>query len=100
MKTQDELISEFSGYVRDICSQPLATQGDRLETVMARFADSAVRIAASSLVPVDIELAADTDAQLAERMQRHVRFRGGTKLTNSAWAMMLEAAKRLFRQAE
>lgn len=95
MQTQSQLITEFCGYVRDICAQPVEQQGKRLETVMARFADGSVRIAASSLVPLDVDLAADTDAALADRMQCHVGFRNGSALINSAWAMMVEAAKRL-----
>ena len=96
MPTLEETIAEFCIYVRDICSQSPEEQGNRLETVMARFADTSVRIASSKLVPTDVVIAAWTNEELAEQMQRHVAFRSsGGRLTNSAWDMMLEAAKRL-----
>jgi hypothetical protein len=93
--TQAELIVEFGAYVRDILAQPVEQQGNRLETVLARYADSSVRLAASSLLPTDVDLAAATNDEIAEHMQRHVVFRGGSRMENSAWSMMLEAAKRL-----
>lgn len=104
MATRKETISEFCGYVRDVCSQPPEVQGNRLETVLARLMDTAVRIASSSLTPKDTVIAALSDEQLAEAMQQHVTFRSGryaisaedgVYLQNGAWSMMLEAAKRL-----
>lgn len=95
--TQLELITEFCGYVRDICGQPAEEQGNRLETVLARFADSSIRVAASTVVPADLEIPTLSNDGLAELMHRHVSFRrsAGLQLPNGAWDMMLEAAKRL-----
>lgn len=95
--TQEETITEFCAYVRDVCSQPSEQQGKRLETVMARFGDTSVRIAASKLLPTDSIIGAMSNEELAEAMQRHVTFRrsAGLQLPNGAWDMMLEAAKRL-----
>jgi hypothetical protein len=93
--TQAELIVEFGAYVRDVLAQPVEQQGNKLETVLAQYAASSVRLAASSLLPADVDLAAATNDEIAEHMQRHVVFRGGSRMENSAWTLMLEAAKRL-----
>lgn len=97
---QEQLTSEFVVYVRDICSQPPEAQGNRLETVMARFANSSVRLAASSLLSLDVELEKLSDAELADKMRRHVTFRDGVRLPNGAWSMMVEAANRLERKQQ
>jgi|SRR5882672_5913295 len=92
-------IDEFAGYINDICSNKSVDWELKLKTVLARFADTAVGIAASSLVNKDTVIKDLSDGELADAMQRHVRFRSGgkteAKLPNSAWSMMLEAAERL-----
>jgi hypothetical protein len=98
-------IDAFIGYIEDICKvEPaLSTQSEfqqKLRTVLSRFADTSVRVAASSSINKDVVIANWTDQELADAMQRHVAFRSPTagtvnKIPNSAWSMMLEAAKRL-----
>ena len=90
LPTREETLTEFCLYVRDICSQSAEEQGNRLETVLARLMDTAVRIAASQLVPIEADIAAWSDEELAEAMRRHVVFRDGVRLKNSAWHMMIE----------
>ncbi len=95
-------IDEFAGYLTDIYTHvrpvdPLWEQ--KVKTVLARFADTAVGVAASSLLNKDTVIKDMDNKELADAMQRHVRFRSGgkteAKLPNSAWSMMLEAAERL-----
>src|SRR5882672_5745574 len=92
-------IDEFVGYIVDICSDKDINWELKLKTVLARFADTAVGVAASSLVNKDTIIKNMNNKELADAMQRHVRFRSGgkteAKLPNSAWSMMLEAAERL-----
>ena len=45
--------------------------------------------------PVSGDFAALSNAELAEKMRDHVINRNGCRLSNGAWSMMLEAAKRL-----
>lgn len=97
-------IDVFTEYLKDISINPLSEPGtnpweQKVKTVLARFADTVVGIAASSLVNKDTDIKAMTNEELANAMQRHVTFRSGgnteAKLPNSAWSMMLEAAARL-----
>ncbi len=92
-------VDEFAGYVDDICSNKSVDWHTKLKTVLARFADTAVGIAASSLLNKDTVIKDMSNKELADAMQRHVRFRSGgkteAKLPNSAWSMMLEASERL-----
>lgn len=95
MINRADMLVEFQAYVNDIFTQPEADRQYKLADVLARLADTAVRVAASSLVPMDADIAAWSDLELAEHMSGHVVWRGGARLPNSAWHMMLEAAKRL-----
>lgn len=95
MQTRDEMLGEFYGYVTDIFTQPETERPHKLKDTLGRLADSAVRIAASTLIPIEADVAAWSDEELAEAMKHHVVSRGGARLPNSAWTMMLEAAKRL-----
>src|SRR5258706_15104539 len=92
-------IDEFAGYINDICSNKSVDWEPKLKTVLARFADTAVGVAASSLLNKDTAIKDMNNKELADAMQRHVRFRSGgkteAKLPNSAWSMMLEASERL-----
>jgi hypothetical protein len=95
MITRDELLTEFKGYIVDVFTQAEEVRGPKLDAILDKLATSAVRIASSSLVSENEEIAAWSDAELAQRMREHVSFRSGNQLKNSAWAMLLAASDRL-----
>lgn len=95
-----EAVDTFTEYLKDISLSPLNQPGtntwhQKTQTVLARFADTVIKIAASSLLSKDVDIKTMTNEELANAMQRHVTFRGGARLPNSAWSMMLEASSRL-----
>lgn len=91
-----DLVSEFANYIRDIfANAPPSEQDRKLEAVLARFEDSAVRKAASSMLKLDVDSDSWPNEELAERMMRHVSFRAASENMLPAHCMMLSAAKRL-----
>lgn len=91
-----DLVAEFSNYVRDIFQNAPETERDqKLATVLARFEDSSVRKAASTMLEIDVDCSSWTDAELANRLVQHVAFRGWKESMLPAHCMMLEAGRRL-----
>lgn len=102
-------IDEFIGYIVDICSQTNENDlegaigspkfNQKLKVVLERLADTSVRVASSKLLNKDIDIKSMSNEELADAMQKHVTFRSSgkteSKLPNSAWSMLLEAAVRL-----
>ena len=97
-------IDEFIEYLKDINKkyfndQEINIWEQKTRFMLNRLSDTAVRVASTSLLNKDIVIKDMSNEALAEAMQRHVAFRSGGKaeaqIPNSAWSMMLEAAKRL-----
>jgi hypothetical protein len=95
MMSRDEMLAQFKVYVVDVFTQPEAVRGPKLDAILEKLAGQAVQIAASQLISQDEDIKTWSDADLARHMREHVTFRGGNRLKNSAWAMMLEASDRL-----
>lgn len=97
MKTDTNYFDEFVTYVQSLCKKE---DHDKIISLLTKFRTLAVRITLESSIPDNEDMEKWSDEQLAQQMQVHVVSRGGNAMQNSAWSMMLEAARRLNSQEE
>lgn len=93
--TRPEVIAAFTGYLADVFGQDL-TEPQRqlkLNDILGRFWDTAVRISVNTLTPEDIDLAKWSNTELAEALRTHTFRQGGIR--NGIFDKILEAADRL-----
>jgi hypothetical protein len=90
-----KLVTEFNTYVADVYTQPEEVRAGKMFAVMSRFADAAVRQAASKMYDLDLDCSKWSDADLADRMLQHVSYRSSKINMLPGHCMMLEASRRL-----
>lgn len=94
-----KLVEDFIPYIVDIfTNEPSGVLPSKLRAILERLQDSTVREISSTMLGVDVDCSEWSDDILAEKMLRHVKFRGSPGQMLPAHCMMLEAGKRLKRK--